>query len=174
MKWLQREPTWKSRTEIKLNQVIILQYIHRSNHYFIPKTNTTFYADYISIKLEKAKIELNLWFTQEIVLCLIVQWCLTLCGSMDCSPPGSSVHRDSLGKNTGVGCHALLQGIFPTQGSNPGLMHFRQILYQLSYQGNLCKRLNIQFKGKGLRKVKGKGESLRESCIPDQPAFTEG
>jgi len=40
---------------------------------------------------------------------------------MDCSPPGSSVHGDSPGKNTGVGCHALLQGIFPTQGLNPGL-----------------------------------------------------
>ena len=34
---------------------------------------------------------------------------------MDGSPPGSSVHGDSLGKNTGVGCHALLQGIFPTR-----------------------------------------------------------
>ena len=42
---------------------------------------------------------------------------------MDCSPPGSSVHEDYPGKNTGVGCHALLQGIFPTQGSNPGLPH---------------------------------------------------
>ena len=40
---------------------------------------------------------------------------------MDCSMPGSSVHGDSPGKNTGVGCHFLLQGIFPTQGSNPGL-----------------------------------------------------
>ena len=38
--------------------------------------------------------------------------------------PGSSDHRDSPGKNTGVGCHALLQGIFPTQGSNPPLLHF--------------------------------------------------
>ena len=37
---------------------------------------------------------------------------------MDCSPPGSSVHGDSPGKNTGVGCHALLQGIFLTQGLN--------------------------------------------------------
>ena len=43
---------------------------------------------------------------------------------------------DSPGKNTGVGCHALLQGIFPTQGSNPGLPHCRQILYQLSHQGS--------------------------------------
>ena len=36
------------------------------------------------------------------------------------------------GKNTGVGCHALLYGIFPTQGLNPGLLHCRQILYRLS------------------------------------------
>ena len=40
----------------------------------------------------------------------------------------------SPGKNTGVGCHALLQGIFPTQGSNPCFPHCRQILYHLSHQ----------------------------------------
>ena len=40
-------------------------------------------------------------------------------------------------KNTGAGCHALLQGIFQTQGSNPGLWHCRQILYPLSYTGNM-------------------------------------
>ena len=43
---------------------------------------------------------------------------------------------DSPGKNTGVGCHFLLQGIFPTQGSNLGLLLCRQILYLLSHQGN--------------------------------------
>ena len=53
---------------------------------------------------------------------------------MDCNPPGSSVHGDSPGKNTGVGCHFLLLGIFPTQGWNPGLPHCRQILYHLSLQ----------------------------------------
>ena len=47
---------------------------------------------------------------------------------------GSSVHGDSPGKNIGVGCYALLQGIFPTQGLNSGLLHCRQILYHLSYQ----------------------------------------
>ena len=62
------------------------------------------------------------------VLGLAAQSCLTLCDPMDCSPPGSSVHRDSAGKNTGVGCHALLEGIFLTQGSNPGLLHCRWIL----------------------------------------------
>ena len=41
----------------------------------------------------------------------------------------------SPGKNIGVGCHALLQGIFPTQGSNPSLLHCRQILYRLNHQG---------------------------------------
>ena len=43
---------------------------------------------------------------------------------------------DSLGQNTGVGSHSLLQGIFPTQGSNPGLPHCRRILYQLSHKGS--------------------------------------
>ena len=51
-------------------------------------------------------------------------------------PTGSSVCGDSPGKNTGVGCHALLQGILPTQGSNPGLLQCRQILYRLSQQGS--------------------------------------
>ena len=64
-----------------------------------------------------------------------VQSCPTLCDSMDYSPPGSSVHGDAPGKNTEVDYHALLQGIFPTQGSNPGLPHCMWILYQLSYQG---------------------------------------
>ena len=41
------------------------------------------------------------------------------------------------GKNTGVVCHALLQEIFPIQGSNPGLLHCRQILYHLSHEGSL-------------------------------------
>ena len=49
------------------------------------------------------------------VLWLVTQLCLTLCYPMDCILPGSSVHGDSPGKNTAVGCHALLQGIFPTQ-----------------------------------------------------------
>ena len=66
--------------------------------------------------------------------CLAAQSCLTLCDPMDYSLPGSFVHGDSPGKNTGVGCHALLQGIFPTQGSNPGLQHCRQI-HCLSHWG---------------------------------------
>ena len=56
---------------------------------------------------------------------LVAQSCPTLCYTMDCSPPGSSVLGNSPGKNTRVGCYALPQGIFPTQGSNPGLSHCR-------------------------------------------------
>ena len=44
--------------------------------------------------------------------------------------------RNSPGQNTGVGRFSLLQGIFPTQGSNPGFLHCRQILYHLSHQGS--------------------------------------
>ena len=53
-----------------------------------------------------------LWY---VCVCLVTQLGPTLCNPMDCSPPGSFVHGDSLSKNIGVGCHALLQGIFPTQ-----------------------------------------------------------
>ena len=70
------------------------------------------------------------------VLCLVAQPCPTLCDPMDCNLPGSSFHGNSPGKNSGVGWHALLQGIFPTQGSNPSLPHFRWILYHLSHQGS--------------------------------------
>ena len=67
---------------------------------------------------------------------LVAQSCLTLCDPIDYSLPGFSVLGDSPGKNTGVGCHALLQGIFPTQRSNPGLPQCRWILYHLKHQGS--------------------------------------
>ena len=68
------------------------------------------------------------------MLYLVAQSCPTLCDPMDCSPPGSSVHGDFPGKNTGVGSLSLLQRIFPTQGLNPGLPHCRRILYCLNQQ----------------------------------------
>ena len=73
------------------------------------------------------------------VLCLVTQSCLTFCDVMDYSQTCSSVHGDSTSKNTGVGCQVLLQGIFPTQGSNPGREtweHYRRILHRLSHQGS--------------------------------------
>ena len=67
---------------------------------------------------------------------LVAQLCPTLCNPVDCSPPGSSIHGDSPGKNTGVGRHALLQRIFLTQELNSHLLYHRQILYPLSCLGS--------------------------------------
>ena len=66
-------------------------------------------------------LQIHAYMHKHIYTCMHAQSCLTRCNSMDLSPPGSSVHGDSPGKDTGVDCHAILQGIFPTQGSNPGL-----------------------------------------------------
>ena len=64
----------------------------------------------------------------------VAKLCLTV-------TPCTAAHQAPLnlgipGKDSGVGCHALLQGIFPTQGLNPGLLQCRQILYRLSHQGS--------------------------------------
>ena len=58
------------------------------------------------------------------------------CGPIDCSSPASSDLGIFPGKNTGVGCHDLLQGIFPIQELNLGFLHCRQTFYHLSYQGS--------------------------------------
>ena len=81
----------------------------------------------------------NISVTSIFVMCLVAHWLshVWLCDPMDCNPPVSSVHGDFPGQNTGKGWHALLQGIFPTQGSNSGLPHCRQILYSLSHQESL-------------------------------------
>ena len=71
----------------------------------------------------------------------VAQSCPTLCDFMDTTSPTTPppTHATlspwkSKGQNTGVGSLSLLQGIFPTQGSDPGLLHCRQILYQLSHE----------------------------------------
>ena len=61
---------------------------------------------------------------------------------MDYSLPGSSVHGDSPGKNTGVGCHFLLQGIFPTQGLNLHLLHWQVGSLLLSHQDIFVVKVN--------------------------------
>ena len=82
---------------------------------------------------EPSPLSLSLTLSSACVWAKSLQSCLTLCDSMDRSLPGSSVHGDSPGRNTGAVCHSLLQGIFPTQGSNPGLPHCRQILCPISH-----------------------------------------
>ena len=64
------------------------------------------------------------------------QSCLTLCDPMDGSPPGSFVYGILQARILERVMDSLLQGIFPTQGSNSGLQHSRQILYCLSHQGS--------------------------------------
>ena len=84
------------------------------------------------------ELELHWWvnysnskhFTVYYISVKITQSCPTL------QPHGLYSPWNSLGQNTEVGSRFLLQGIFPTQGSNPGLPHCRQTLYQLSHQGS--------------------------------------
>ena len=64
---------------------------------------------------------------------LVAQSRPTLCNPMDCATR-LLCPWDCPSKNTGVGCHFLVQGIFPTQGSNPVLLHYGQILNCLSHQ----------------------------------------
>ena len=105
---------------------------------------------------------------------------------MDCSPPGFAVHGDSPGENTGVGCQALLQGIFPTQGSRPGLPHCRRILYQLRQQalgkwkfiakeqgGILVDgKLLREKKKSGIRRFLAKNEP-NQILAEDRPGYTD-
>ena len=69
------------------------------------------------------------------MLFLVIQSCPTLCDPWTTACQ-ALCHEDSPGKNTAVGCPALLQGIFPTQGLNPGVSPCKQILYYLSQQGS--------------------------------------
>ena len=75
---------------------------------------------------------------------LVAQSSPNLWNPMDCSPPGSYVHGNSPGKNIGVGCHFLLQGIF--QGSNPCLLHWQADSLPLSHMGSPDYALNIDTK----------------------------
>ena len=89
---------------------------------------------------------------------------LTFCYCMDCSLPGSSVHGDSPGQNTGLGCHVLLLGIFPTQGWNPRLFFLTCIgglvLYHWHHLGSpyhalLSFKISIPYKCQLLTVVTG-------------------
>ena len=87
--------------------------------------------------MAKSRFVVTLFPLGMLCCALVTQSCPTLCDPTDCSLLGSSVDGDSLGKNTVVGCHALLQGTFPTKGSKAGLPQGRQILYHLSYRASL-------------------------------------
>ena len=86
------------------------------------------------------------FYEYSVEIVLVAQSCPTLCNPMDCSPARLLRPWDSPGKNTGVDCHFLFQGIFLTQGSNPGLPHCRQTLYLLRHQGSLVGRSQVPLK----------------------------
>ena len=103
------------------------------------------FSDFFPSRLLEIIEQSSLCYEQVLVSCLfyiqrctvlVVQSCPIPCDTMDCSPPGSQVCVESPGKNTRLDYHALFQGIFTTQGSNPGLPHCRRILYHLSHQGS--------------------------------------
>ena len=76
--------------------------------------------------------------SQNLCCCLVTQSCPTLCNPIDCKPPRLFCPWDSLGKNTGVCCHFLLQGIFSTQGSNLHLLHWQAGSLLLSHHIHIC------------------------------------
>ena len=91
----------------------------------------------VFLSLSCLKMEVYLMYNMKVKSEIeVTQLSLTLCDPMDGSLPRLRDPWDFPGKNTGVGCHFLLQGIFPTQGSNLGLLHCRQTLYHLSHQGS--------------------------------------
>ena len=86
---------------------------------------------------------LSLHWNKLKVKVLVAQLCPTL-RSCGLQPTTLLCPWDSPGKNPGVGSHSLLQGIFPTQGSNPGLLYRRQTLYHLSHQGSSLEQRHLQ------------------------------
>ena len=80
-------------------------------------------------------------------------------------------HMDSSGQNTGVGSLSLLQEVFPTQGLNPGLTHYRRILYQLSHQGSpgILEWVAYPFSSRSSNPgVKPRSPALQEDSLPTE------
>ena len=88
----------------------------------------------VRIPLAPALLELQFWVLFTLSGVLVTQSCPVLCEPADCCLPGFSVHGSTPGKNSGAGCHSLLQKIFLIQGSNPCLLRCRQTLYCLSHR----------------------------------------
>ena len=98
------------------------------------------WGDWLYLKADSRNLSFHSlpWGFYSMLRCMHAQSYLTLWNPMDCKPTRLLCPWDSPGRNTGVGCHILLQGIFPTQGSNLhllSLLHCRQILYCLSPWG---------------------------------------
>ena len=111
-------------------------------HYTFNVTKIPFLTKSLSLLISVAwrRSLMLLLFQQQCVcvcvcVCSVGQLCPTSCNPVDCNPPRSSIYGIFKGKNTWVGCHFLLQGIFPTQGSNPNLLHWQADSLSLSQPG---------------------------------------
>ena len=93
----------------------------------------------IQVSHEAVQVVLYSHLFQNFPQFIVIQSCPILSDPIDCSPSGFSVYGILQASILAAGCHFLLQQIFPTQGLNPGPLHFRQILYHLSHQGNPLK-----------------------------------
>ena len=110
------------------------------------KERQDLYIENYQTSIKEIKEDLNKWkdihingtlnIVKMVCVCvcvyLVAQLYLTLCNGLQ--PARLLCPWNFPGKNTGVVSHSLLQGIFPTHGSNPGLLHCRQILYCPSHQ----------------------------------------
>ena len=140
--WLNRaSPSSAAKNIISLISVLTIWWcpcVELSLWYHSPSLCPTTNAEDTEVEqfYEDLQDILELTPKKDVLFFIVTQSCSTLCDTMDCSPPGSSDHGYSSGKNTGMGCHALLQGIFPTQGSNLVLPHCRRSLYHLRHQGS--------------------------------------
>ena len=107
---------------------------HRTARELPPAVSFKFFFFVIKIQCTLLSVMCQLGWEVAGRMCFAAQSCLTLCDPMDCNPQGSSVHGASPGKNTGVGCHAFLQGSSqPRDRTQVSLPHCRQILYRLSH-----------------------------------------
>ena len=108
---------------LPINIRVFPLYSHGSHSHLLARPNSAFSCVMLSpIPASFWSASLVLLATHPFCCCLVSKSCPTLCDPMDCSPPGSSFRGIYFpDKNTGVGFHSLLQGIFHTQGSNPHL-----------------------------------------------------
>ena len=84
--------------------------------------------------MRKMRFRKNKYLEKKVTV-IVAQLCQTLWDPMDCSPPDSSVHGILQARKLDWVAMPSSRGIFPTQGSNPGLPHCRQIIYCLSHGG---------------------------------------
>ena len=127
--------TWHIPRALKIGVVLIIRVTVTVDRGSRPATE-----QYVTLALQFPLLGSSLnTILKPLCLCSDTQLCLTLCDSWKCSPPGSSVHGAFPGKNIGMGCHSLLQGIFPTQGSNLCLLRLLALAggsFPLSHLGS--------------------------------------